>query len=90
MGHNSRALNHYGGAETLRGASNDLAGCRKVPTMSQIHSSIQYICFRTSSGSNMRAPNLLRALGPIQPCHAPGYFTSNVAEIVEINMTFIY
>ena len=43
-----RAPNHYWGAESLPRAP-------KVPTMSQVLSSIQYICFRKSSGSNMVA-----------------------------------
>ena len=54
-----RASNHYGGAESLRGAPNDCERRRKVPTISQILSSIQYICFRKTSGSNMGVPNLL-------------------------------
>jgi len=32
-------------------------GRRKVPTMSQVLSSIQYICFRKTLGSNMGTPN---------------------------------
>ena len=48
-----------GGAEWLRGS-------QKVPTMSQVHSSIQYICLRKTSVSNMGAPNLLLAPGAIQ------------------------
>jgi len=40
-------------------------GRRKVPTVSQVLSLIQQICFRKSSGSNMGAPNLLLALGAI-------------------------
>ena len=47
-----------GGTEWLRGAP-------KIPTMSQVLSSIQYICFRETSGSNMGAPNLLLAPGAI-------------------------
>jgi len=50
---------------TLAGVPNDCGGRRKVPTMSQVLSSIEYICFRKSPGSNMRAPNLLLSLGPI-------------------------
>ena len=38
---------------------------RKVPTMSQVLFSIQYICFRKISGSNMGAPNLLLAPGAV-------------------------
>jgi len=52
------ASNHYGGAESVRGP-------QKVPKMSQVLSSIQYICFRKTSGSNMGAPNLLLAPGAI-------------------------
>jgi len=51
-GHNSP------GAKSLR-------GCRKVPTMSQVLYSTQYICFRKNSGSNTGAPNLLLATGAI-------------------------
>jgi len=45
-----REPNHYGGAE-------------KSQEMSQVLSSIQYICFRKTSGLNMGAPNLLLAPG---------------------------
>jgi len=41
-----------------------IAGRRKVPTMSQVLSSMEYICFQ-KTGSNMGAPNLLLAPGPI-------------------------
>jgi len=34
-------------------------GRRKVPTMSQVFSSIHRICFRKTSGSNTGAPNVL-------------------------------
>jgi len=61
------ALNFYGGAESLRGAPNDCGERRKVPTISQVLSSIQYICFRKTSNSNMGVPNLLLALGAMQP-----------------------
>ena len=47
---------NFPGAEWLRGR-------RKVPTMSQVLSSIQYIWFRKISGSNMGAPNSLLAPG---------------------------
>jgi len=40
-----RAPNHYGCAKSLREAPIDCGGRRKVPTMSQVPSSIQYICF---------------------------------------------
>jgi len=33
--------------------------------MSQVLSSVEYICFRKTSGSKMGAPNLLLALGAI-------------------------
>ena len=52
-----RRPNHYGGTDSLRGAPN-------VPTMSQVLSSIQYICFRKTSGSNMGTPKLLLAPEP--------------------------
>ena len=51
-GHNSP------GAESLRGR-------REVPTILQVSSLVQYICFRKNSGSNMGAPNLLLAPGVI-------------------------
>jgi len=53
-----RAGPDYGGAKSLRGR-------RKVPTVSQVLSSIQQICFRKSSDSTMGAPNLLFAPGAI-------------------------
>ena len=46
-------------------APNRCGGRKKVPTMSQVLSSIQYICFRKTSGANMGAPNLLLAQGAI-------------------------
>jgi len=49
-----RMPNHYGDPESLRRR-------RKVPTISQVLSSMQYICFRKTSGSNIWAPNLLLA-----------------------------
>jgi len=53
----TRAPNHSAGAEWLQGRQN-------VPTMSHVHSSIQYICFRKTSGSKMGAPNLLLPRAP--------------------------
>ena len=59
------------GAESLRGrqiiaaGAEWLRGHRKAPTMSQVLSSIQYICARKTSVSNMGAPNLLLAPGAI-------------------------
>jgi len=50
------APNDYRGAESLRVAPNDCGEPLKVPTVS-----LQYICFRKSSGSNMGEPNLLLA-----------------------------
>ena len=61
-----RAAIHYGGVESLRGR-------RKVPTLSQVLSSIQYICFRKTLGLNMGAPNLCLAPCAIYPRNAPGY-----------------
>ena len=52
------ALKYCGGAEWLRGR-------QIVPTMSHVHSAIQYICFRKTSGSKMGEPNLLLAPGAI-------------------------
>ena len=46
-------------------------GPRKVPTMSQIFSSIQYICFQKTSGLNMGASNLFLVPGAISPRYAP-------------------
>jgi len=48
---------------TILRAPNDYAGRRQVPTMSQVLSSMQYICFRKTSGSNMGTPYVLLALG---------------------------
>jgi len=42
-----------------------LLGLRKVATMSQVLSLVQLICFRKSSGSNMRVPDLLLEAGAI-------------------------
>jgi len=57
-------------AEAEQGGRNSpgaesLLGLRKVLTMSQVLFSIQYICFRNTSGSNMGAPNLFLAPGAI-------------------------
>jgi len=41
--------------------------------MLQVLSSIQYICFRKTSISNMGSPNLLLAPGAIWPRYAPGH-----------------
>ena len=49
-----------------------LWGRRKVPTMSQVLSSIQCIWFRKISGSNMGASNLLLAPGAISSRYAHG------------------
>jgi len=46
-----RALNHW--------------GRQKVPTMSQVLSSRQHICFWKILGSNMWAPNMFLVPGPI-------------------------
>jgi len=48
-GYISQGPSHHEGAKSLR-------GWRKIPTMSQVLSSIQYICFWKTSVSNMRAP----------------------------------
>jgi len=50
---------------TISRESNDCEGCQKVQ-MSQVISSIQYICFRQTSGSNR-----LLAPGAISPRYAP-------------------
>jgi len=54
VGITPRALNHYG-------APNHYGGRQKVAKMSQVLSSMQYICFRKTSGSNTGAPSLTRA-----------------------------
>jgi len=59
--HSSYATGHNEWGHNSLGAES-LWGRHKVPTMSQILSSVQYICFRKTSGSNMGPPNLL--LGP--------------------------
>jgi len=41
------------------------AGGQKIPTMPHVYSSMQYICFRKTSGSKMGAPNLHLAQGAI-------------------------
>ena len=45
--------------KSLWGAPNNGGGRRKVPTMSKVLSSVQYICFGKFIGSNMVVPNLL-------------------------------
>jgi len=45
------------GDENLR-TPNHCGGHRKVPTMSQVISSMQYICFRKTSGANMGGAKL--------------------------------
>ena len=54
---------------------------RKVPTMSQALSSIQCICFRKISGSNIGASNLLLALGAVWPRYVLSSTTSPVISI---------
>jgi len=61
---------NYPGAESLwrrwiTAGARMIAGCQQIPTMSHVHSSIQYIRFRKTSGSNMGAPNLHLAPGAI-------------------------
>jgi len=55
----------FPGRRVTMGAPNHCGGRRKVPTMSQVLSSIQYICLWKTSVSNMGAPNLLLAPGAI-------------------------
>jgi len=50
---------------TISRSPNHCRGRRKVPIMSQLFSSWQYICFRKTSDSNMGAVNLLLAPGTI-------------------------
>ena len=47
------------------GKGEQFTGRRKVSTVSQVLSSIQHICYRKTSGSNMGVPNLLLAPGAI-------------------------
>jgi len=51
----------------------------KKSTISQVLSSIQYICFRKTSVSNMRAPNLLLPRAPSN-LNAPLPFVSRFSE----------
>ena len=62
------------------GAQNNCEGRWKVPTMSKALSSIQWICFRKTSGSNMGAPNLFLAPGAIWPRYAPANRASSYAK----------
>jgi len=67
-----RAPCHYGGAKSLWGAPNGSGACRKVPTISQVLSSIQYICFRKTSVSNMGRQTCFLPRVPansLRPCH---------------------
>jgi len=57
----------FPGHRITMGAPNHCGSRRKVLTMSQVLPSIQYICFRKTSVSNMGAPNLLLAPGAILP-----------------------
>jgi len=59
------------GAVKYCGGRRMIVEAQKVPTVSQALSSIQCICFRKTSGSNMGAPNLLLAPGAIYPRYAP-------------------
>jgi len=52
-------------ATSRHGAPNHCGRRRKIPTMSQVLSSLQCICFRKTTVSNMGAPNLLLAPGAI-------------------------
>jgi len=56
------------------GAPIDYGWLQNVATMSQVLSSIQYICFRKTLGSNMGAPNFLLAPGAIQHRYAPDLY----------------
>jgi len=64
-GHDSPGAESLWGRQITAEAPNHCGRRRKVPAMSQIPSSIQCICFRQNSGSNMGALNLLFALGAI-------------------------
>ena len=54
-----------GGKRALFPGSRITMGAPKIPTISQVLSSIQYICFRKTSVSNMGTPKLLLAPGTI-------------------------
>ena len=59
------------GCRITAGGPNHCGGRRKVPTMSQIFSSIHYICFRNITGSNMGAKPAScpgRHLTSLRPC----------------------
>ena len=51
------APNHFGDTEIMRGR-------QKIPIISHVHSSVQYICFRKTSGSKIEALNLHLAPAP--------------------------
>jgi len=55
----------FPGHRITAGVAKCLLGCRKVPTISQVLSSMQQIFFRKTSGSNMGAPDLLLAAGAV-------------------------
>jgi len=59
----ARGGRNYPGAESLWGR-------QKIPTLSHVHSSIQYICFRKTSGSKIGAPNLHLGPSAIWPRYA--------------------
>ena len=61
---------------TIPRAPNHCRGRRKFPTMSQVLSSMQYICFRKTSGSSMGA------LG--QTCFLPRLPSNLVAPLMQI------
>ena len=70
--------NEGGKGGTMPWAQN-FRGRREVPTMSQVLSSIQYVCFGTTSGSsNMGAPNLLLVPGAIWPRYALVCHTTSI------------
>jgi len=69
-----RTPNHYWGAEWLRGTP-------KSPNNVQVLSSIQWICFRKTSGSNIGAPNL-RHLTSWHPCQCLScWFMRSLCEV---------
>jgi len=49
--------------------------------MSQLLSSVLYICFRKTSGSNIGAPNLLHAPGAIKPRYAPACRALRISQV---------
>jgi len=65
-----RNKGNKGGGQITMWAMNHKS-LQKVPTMSQVLSPVQCICFRMTLGSNRGMSNLFLATGPIYPCSTP-------------------